>query len=103
MNTQEQQNTVVMIRHAQSEWNRQGRFTGWADPQLTAAGREEAVVAGRSLAEAGYRFDQAYSSRLSRAQATCRLVLQHSRNAGVPMHADWRLNERHYGDRKSVV
>jgi 2,3-bisphosphoglycerate-dependent phosphoglycerate mutase len=97
MNTREEQNTVVMIRHAQSEWNRQGRFTGWADPQLTAAGREEAVAAGRRLAEGGYRFDQAYSSRLSRAQATGRLVLRHSRNEDVPMRADWRLNERHYG------
>jgi 2,3-bisphosphoglycerate-dependent phosphoglycerate mutase len=97
MKAQEEQNAVVMIRHAQSEWNREGRFTGWADPQLTAAGRDEALVAGRGLAQAGYRFDVSYTSRLGRAQATGRLVLRYSRNGGASMHADWRLNERHYG------
>jgi 2,3-bisphosphoglycerate-dependent phosphoglycerate mutase len=55
------------------------------------------MVAGRLLAEAGYRFDRAYSSRLSRAQATGRLVLQHNHNEGAPLQTDWRLNERHYG------
>lgn len=96
-----QQNTqnraVVMIRHAQSEWNQQDRFSGWADPQLTENGRQEAIVAGRRLGDAGYRFDRAYSSRLSRAQATGRLVLAHSGNGDLPLHSDWRLNERHYG------
>lgn len=88
---------VVMIRHAQSEWNRQQRFTGWANPPLTDAGRDEAVAAALQLASAGYRFDRAYTSDLVRAVDTAALLLRHSGNAGVPMQADWRLNERHYG------
>ena len=88
---------VVMIRHAQSEWNREGRFTGWADPALTAVGRAEAVLAGQVLERHGYRFDVAYTSRLVRARDTADLVLGHSGNATVPAIADWRLNERHYG------
>jgi 2,3-bisphosphoglycerate-dependent phosphoglycerate mutase len=91
------QNRVVMIRHAQSEWNRQDRFSGWADPQLTEAGRMEAVAAGRRLAEAGYRFEQAYSSRLIRVQTIADLVLHHASGEHVRTHYDWRLNERHYG------
>jgi len=99
MKTKHEQNRrVVMIRHAQSEWNRQGRFTGWADPQLTPAGRAEAIRAGRQLDLAGYRFDQAFSSRLQRAQDTAQLVLRYSGNSAVPVAEDWRLNERHYGD-----
>lgn len=88
---------VVMIRHAQSEWNREGRFTGWADPALTDAGRDEAIRAAHSLADAGYSFDRVHTSRLQRAQETADIVLRHSGNAGVPVSADWRLNERHYG------
>ncbi|MCB1736171.1 MAG: 2,3-bisphosphoglycerate-dependent phosphoglycerate mutase [Gammaproteobacteria bacterium] len=88
---------VVMIRHAQSEWNRQGRFTGWADPPLTDAGRDEAVRAGKALAEIGYRFDVIHTSRLERAQETAQIVMRHSDNTGVPVATDWRLNERHYG------
>jgi 2,3-bisphosphoglycerate-dependent phosphoglycerate mutase len=88
---------VILIRHAQSEWNRQGRFTGWADPALTATGRQEAVAAGRILSERGQRFDIAYTSRLARAQDTAGVLLQATGNDGIPCIADWRLNERHYG------
>lgn len=88
---------VVMIRHAQSEWNRQDRFTGWADPPLTAAGRAEAERAGRQLAARGHRFDRVYTSRLSRARDTADILLRQSGNDGVAVVADWRLNERHYG------
>lgn len=97
MQTNLAETQVVMIRHAQSQWNLEGRFTGWADPPLTAAGRAEAVAAGRAMAAAGYRFDLAYTSRLQRARATAELVLQHSENGTIPLIADWRLNERHYG------
>lgn len=88
---------VVMIRHAQSEWNREGRFTGWADPSLTDFGRDEAVRAAGALAEAGYSFDRVYTSRLSRARETADIVMRESGNTGIPVSADWRLNERHYG------
>jgi 2,3-bisphosphoglycerate-dependent phosphoglycerate mutase len=86
-----------MIRHAQSEWNRAGRFTGWADPALTAEGRAEADRAAARLAAGGFRFDRAYTSRLTRARDTALIVLRESGNLDVPLTADWRLNERHYG------
>ncbi|MCB1786467.1 MAG: 2,3-diphosphoglycerate-dependent phosphoglycerate mutase [Gammaproteobacteria bacterium] len=88
---------VVMIRHAQSEWNREGRFTGWADPGLTEVGEAEAVRAGQLLARRGLHFDAAYTSRLARARQTAETVLRLSGDADVPLVADWRLNERHYG------
>jgi 2,3-bisphosphoglycerate-dependent phosphoglycerate mutase len=89
---------VVMVRHAQSEWNRQGRFTGWADPPLTEAGETEAIRAGRALDKGGFRFDHVFTSRLRRAQHTARLILEHSGHGAAGIAADWRLNERHYGD-----
>jgi 2,3-bisphosphoglycerate-dependent phosphoglycerate mutase len=89
---------VVLVRHAQSEWNRRGRFTGWADPPLTDAGRDEAARAGRMLAAARIDFDRAYSSPLQRAIETAKIVLREtSSNATGPLITDWRLNERHYG------
>jgi 2,3-bisphosphoglycerate-dependent phosphoglycerate mutase len=88
---------VILIRHAQSEWNRAGRFTGWADPTLTAQGRAEAVAAGQHLHHAGFGFDLAYSSRLRRARETADLVLQQTSTDAVEVIEDWRLNERHYG------
>jgi len=93
----EARRTLVLIRHAQSEWNLQGRFTGWADPGLTDSGREEACAAGRALAQAGCRFDLAYCSRLQRTRLTAELVLASAGQAGLAIHRDWRLNERHYG------
>ena len=71
-----QVNDVVLIRHAQSEWNRAGRFTGWADPALTALGREEARRAAAALRDRGFQFDRVYSSRLLRARETATIVLE---------------------------
>lgn len=88
---------VVLIRHAQSEWNRQNRFSGWADPPLTQAGRQEAIAAGRALARRGQGFAEAYSSRLTRAMETTRLLLAQIGDSALPIQQDWRLNERHYG------
>ena len=88
---------VVMIRHAQSQWNRENRFTGWADPPLTDKGVAEARQATKALRAHGYRFDTAYSSRLQRATATCDLLLEGIGEEDVPCYQDWRLNERHYG------
>ena len=88
---------LLLIRHAQSEWNRQNRFTGWADPDLTAQGVEEARRAARLLRERGYRFDRAWSSELRRAVHTLDLLLEGIGQPGLPRGRDWRLNERHYG------
>ena len=88
---------AVLIRHAQSRWNRENRFTGWADPPLTSAGVEEAIAAGERLRENGYRFDVAYSSRLQRAISTLDILLARAGQSEIPRHEDWRLNERHYG------
>lgn len=88
---------VVMIRHAQSEWNRAGLFTGWADPSLTAAGRREAQLAAKALRAAGFSFSHVYSSRLRRARQTAEIILHGMGNQALPISDDWRLNERHYG------
>lgn len=88
---------VVMIRHAQSTWNAEGRFTGWADPPLTGLGRAEAERAGHTLRRKGYKFDRVFTSRLQRAATTAHIVLQVLQQAELPLEADWRLNERHYG------
>lgn len=88
---------VVMIRHAQSQWNLENRFTGWADPPLTAAGIAEAGQAGQDLRAHGSAFDVAYSSRLQRAIHTLDILLESLGQSGIPRYQDWRLNERHYG------
>jgi 2,3-bisphosphoglycerate-dependent phosphoglycerate mutase len=88
---------AVLIRHAQSQWNRENRFTGWADPSLTEAGVAEARQAAECLRIHGYRFDVAYSSRLTRAITTAGLILDGIGLGDIPRHKDWRLNERHYG------
>jgi 2,3-bisphosphoglycerate-dependent phosphoglycerate mutase len=89
---------IVMIRHAQSTWNAEGRFTGWADPPLTDLGIEEAKKAGRILQQHGYVFDRVFTSRLQRATATAEIVLREMNIPSVLIEEDWRLNERHYGD-----
>lgn len=89
---------IVMIRHAQSTWNAEGRFTGWEDPPLTDLGKAEAEKAGRTLKRHGYAFNKVFTSRLQRAAATAEIILQEMNISGVPVEADWRLNERHYGD-----
>jgi 2,3-bisphosphoglycerate-dependent phosphoglycerate mutase len=88
---------VVLIRHAQSQWNLENRFTGWANPPLTQAGEAEARRAGAALRQAGYRFDTAFSSRLQRAQSTLDILLAELGQTQIVRHRDWRLNERHYG------
>lgn len=88
---------VVLIRHAQSVWNRENRFTGWADPDLTESGIAEAWAAARLMHCHGLRFDHAYSSRLKRARQTLDLILEISGQSGIPHEQDYRLNERHYG------
>lgn len=88
---------VVLIRHAQSQWNKENRFTGWADPALTDVGISEAVQAGDKLRIQGYRFDTAYTSRLQRASHTLDILLKQIGHADLQRQQDWRLNERHYG------
>jgi 2,3-bisphosphoglycerate-dependent phosphoglycerate mutase len=100
--TPQQTVPVVLIRHAQSQWNAENRFTGWADPPLTAAGIAEAQRAGAWLYNHGYRFDVAYSSRLQRAITTLDILLQQLGQEDLPRQQDWRLNERHYGALQGV-
>ena len=88
---------LVLLRHGQSRSNLEDRFTGWQDAGLTDEGREGARNAARLLAEAGFAFDAAFSSRLARAVSTLRIVLEEMGQAQVPVRSCWRLNERHYG------
>jgi 2,3-bisphosphoglycerate-dependent phosphoglycerate mutase len=86
-----------LIRHAQSQWNKENRFTGWANPPLTDAGVAEAIEASKWLHINGYQFDVAYSSRLQRAITTLDILLEQTGQSGISRFEDWRLNERHYG------
>ena len=88
---------LVLIRHGQSTWNLENRFTGWVDVDLTPAGIEEARRAGRALKAAGYDFDLCYTSVLKRAIRTLWLVMDEMDRMWLPVVRDWRLNERHYG------
>ena len=88
---------LVLLRHGESTWNQESRFTGWTDVDLTARGAEEARRAGRRLAERGHAFDVAYTSLLKRAIRTLWLVLDEMDLMWIPVHRSWRLNERHYG------
>jgi len=88
---------LVLLRHGESLWNRENRFTGWTDVDLTDHGREEARRAGRLLKESGYLFDVAYTSVLKRAVKTLWLALEEMDLMWIPIHNSWRLNERHYG------
>ena len=88
---------LVLIRHGESTWNLENRFTGWTDVPLTATGVEQAVQAGRLLKEAGYDFDVAYTSVLRRAVWTLWHALDALDRTWLPVLHDWRLNERHYG------
>jgi 2,3-bisphosphoglycerate-dependent phosphoglycerate mutase len=89
--------TVVLLRHGESTWNRENRFTGWTDVDLSDQGRAEAEHAGRLLRDAGLSFDVAYTSVLKRAIRTCWIALDVLDLLWIPMERDWRLNERHYG------
>jgi 2,3-bisphosphoglycerate-dependent phosphoglycerate mutase len=88
---------VALLRHGESTWNKENRFTGWTDVDLSDKGREEAQSAGRQLGEAGFVFDIAYTSVLKRAIRTCWIVLDELDLLWIPMERSWRLNERHYG------
>ena len=88
---------VVLLRHGQSQWNLENRFTGWHDVDLTDQGQEEARSAGQVLKENGFVFDKAYSSLLKRAIRTLWLALEELDQVGLPVRRNWRLNERHYG------
>ena len=89
--------TVVLLRHGESTWNRENRFTGWTDVDLSEKGREEALAAGQLLKQGGYLFDVAYTSVLKRAIRTCWMTLDELDLLWIPMIRNWRLNERHYG------
>ena len=88
---------LVLLRHGQSTWNQENRFTGWTDVDLSDLGREEARTSGRLLRESGDVFDIAYTSVLKRALRTCWIVLDELDQLWIPMERSWRLNERHYG------
>jgi 2,3-bisphosphoglycerate-dependent phosphoglycerate mutase len=88
---------LVLVRHGQSTWNLENRFTGWTDVGLTDLGREEAHEAGRLLKEGGYEFDVAYTSVLRRAIKTLWIVMEEMGLEWLPVYRAWQLNERHYG------
>ena len=88
---------LVLLRHGESTWNKENRFTGWTDVDLSPKGIEEAREAGRALREKGYAFDVAYTSVLKRAIKTLWLALEEMDLMWIPEHKTWRLNERHYG------
>ena len=88
---------LVLLRHGESAWNRENRFTGWTDVDLSAQGVEEARSAGRLLKTEGYAFDLAYTSVLKRAIRTLNFALEELDQLWLPVAKDWRLNERHYG------
>lgn len=88
---------VVLLRHGESTWNQENRFTGWTDVDLSEKGRKEAADAGRLLKEGGYTFDVAYTSVLKRAIRTLWTTLDILDLMWIPVTKDWRLNERHYG------
>jgi 2,3-bisphosphoglycerate-dependent phosphoglycerate mutase len=89
--------TLVLLRHGQSQWNLENRFTGWWDVDLSDQGIEEARAAGRTLRTHGFDFDCCFTSVLTRAIRTLHLVLHEMDRLWLPVAKDWRLNERHYG------
>jgi 2,3-bisphosphoglycerate-dependent phosphoglycerate mutase len=89
--------TLVLIRHGESTWNKENRFTGWTDVGLSEKGAHEAQEAGRILRQEGYVFDVAFTSVLKRAIRTLWLVQEEMDLMWIPVHKSWRMNERHYG------
>lgn len=89
--------SLVLLRHGESEWNKENRFTGWTDVDLSEKGFEEAKSAGQLLREKGYVFDVAHASVLKRAIKTLNIVLEELDQLWIPVKKSWRLNERHYG------
>ncbi|CEH13206.1 -bisphosphoglycerate-dependent phosphoglycerate mutase [Ceraceosorus bombacis] len=91
--------TLVLTRHGQSEWNKLNLFTGWKDPALTELGKQEATKGGQELVKGGYTdFDLAFTSDLSRAQETLKIILGEIKQEGIPTKKDQALNERDYGE-----
>jgi 2,3-bisphosphoglycerate-dependent phosphoglycerate mutase len=88
---------LVLLRHGESVWNQENRFTGWTDVGLTDKGLAEAEMAGQLMKEAGFAFDVAYTSMLKRAIKTLWIALEGMDRMWIPIHHSWRLNERHYG------
>ena len=88
---------LVLLRHGESQWNRENRFTGWTDVELSDVGRTEARAAGETLKREGYGFDVAFTSVLRRAINTLHLALDGLDQLWIPEYKSWRLNERHYG------
>jgi 2,3-bisphosphoglycerate-dependent phosphoglycerate mutase len=88
---------LVLLRHGESTWNKENRFTGWTDVDLSDAGREEARTAGQLLKQEGFFFDVAYTSVLKRAIRTLWIALDELDQMWIPVYRHWRLNERHYG------
>jgi 2,3-bisphosphoglycerate-dependent phosphoglycerate mutase len=88
---------IVLLRHGESTWNKENRFTGWTDVGLTDKGTSEALEAGKLLRNEGFVFDVAFTSVLKRAIKTLWLVLEEMDLMWIPVHNHWRLNERHYG------
>src|SRR6187402_2297980 len=88
---------LVLLRHGESTWNKENRFTGWTDVDLSDRGREEAREAGRLMAAEKMAFDVAFTSVLKRALRTLWIALDEMDQMWIPVHNSWRLNERHYG------
>ena len=88
---------LVLLRHGESQWNKENRFTGWVDVDLSERGREEAKIAGELLRSEGFRFDKAYTSVLKRAIRTLWIALDELDQMWIPVVRSWRLNERYYG------
>jgi len=88
---------LVLLRHGQSAWNRENRFTGWTDVELTGQGQTEALEAARLLADTGFSFDLAFTTVLQRAIKTLEIVLREMQLEGIQTRQRWELNERHYG------
>lgn len=88
---------LVLLRHGESQWNLENRFTGWHDVNLTEQGESEGREAGRLMKAEGFEFDLAYTSVLTRAIRTLWLALTEMDQVWIPVHREWRLNERHYG------
>ncbi len=88
---------LVLLRHGESVWNKENRFTGWTDVGLTEKGEQEAIEAGKILKQEGYIFDITFTSVLKKATRTLEIVLMEMGLKNIPMEKSWRLNERHYG------
>ncbi len=88
---------LVLLRHGESTWNKEGKFTGWTDVDLTEKGIEEAKAAGKILNEKGFEFDNAFTSFQKRAIRTLWIVMDEMDQMWIPVERSWRLNERHYG------